>query len=299
MKKILALVLALTMLFSLAACSKKTRETEETESQTEEQTESRTESQTENTQNSKDNTTETEEQGDPAEYSMDYWAEKYPGENICPFYIEIDGVEYSYYRVSGLDEGTMQTWIDTPLNWDGWHLLGNDIVNGDETYKMTSDWVGENPEQSFSSGCTVTTEPYSPSEVNVSEETEGYNFRGYTETADWPGEDCWASYGLPNLVFDEDVSGTVHISDKDYIYPLNGSDGIMFEVHVTTRHLDELMEILNNSGITFEEDDAYINDGYSYYYQNNGTEMKIQLAEWEIDVNTYKIQITIITEPTD
>ena len=208
-------------------------------------------------------------------------------------------MEYSYYRISGLDEGTMLTWIDTPLNWNGWHLLGNDIVNGDETYKMTSDWIGESPEQSFSSGCTVTTEPYSPSGTTESAETSGYNFKGYTETADWPGEDCWTSYGLPNLVFDEDVSGTVHISDKDWIYPLNGSDGIMIEARVTTQHLDELMEILNNSDVVLEETDEYINEGYSFCYQNNGTKMKIQLAEWEIDVNDYKLSITIITDPTD
>lgn len=293
MKKFLVLAFALLMLLSLAACGNK------------EETPAGNESQTENTQNKTDNTAEPEQTGDPAEYSMDYWAGKYPGENVCPFYIEIGGVEYSYYRISGLDQGTMQTWINTPLNWNGWHLVGNDIVNGDETYKMTSEWIGEDPEQSFSSGCTVTTEPYSPSgagesaETGESAEASGYNFKGYTETADWPGEDCWISYGLPTLVFDEDVSGTVHISDKDWIYPLNGSDGIMIEARVTARHLDELMGILNNSGISLEEDDESINNGYSFYYQNNGTKMKLQLAEWEIDANIYKLQITIITEPTD
>ena len=73
----------------------------------------------------------------------------------------------------------------------------------------------------------------------------------------------------------------------------------MIEARVTTRHLEDLMGILNNSGITLEEDDASINNGYSYYYQNSGTKMKLQLAEWEIDANIYKLQITIITEPTD
>ena len=277
MKKLIALVLATLMLLGLAACGKKD------------------EPPTGNTKNQQGNTA-TSEEGDPAEYSMDYWAEKYPGENICPFSIEIDGVEYSYYRISGLDEGTMATWIKTPMNWNGWHLVGNDIVNGDETYKMTSDWIGENPEQSFSSGCTVTTEPYSSS--GTVKET-GYNFKGYTETADWPGEDCWSSYGLPNLVFDEDVSGTVHISDKDYIYPLNGSDGIMIEAHVKAQHLAKLMDILKNSDVALEEDDDYINNGYSYYYKNGSKKMKLQLAEWGIGDNTYKIQITIITEPTD
>ena len=285
MKKLIALILAALMLLSLAACGKK------------EETPAGNENQTENTQ--QDNTTESGEKGDPAEYSMDYWAEKYPGENICPFYIEIGGVEYSYYRISGLDKGTMLTWINTPLNWNGWHLSGNDIVNGDETYKMTSDWIGEEPEQSFSSGCTITTEPYSPSGTTGSAKASSYHFKGYTETADWPGEDCWTSYGLPNLVFDEDVSGTVHISDKDYIYPLNGSDGIMIEARVTTRHLDELMEILNNSDVVLEEADGYINEGYIFYYQYNGMKMMLQLAEWGVDENDYKLSITIITEPTD
>ena len=97
---------------------------------------------------------------EPAEYTLEYWEAKYPGENICPFYIEVDGVEYSYYRVSGLDESTMKTWINTPCNWNGWHLVGDDIVNGDGTFKMTADWSGDEPEQAFSSNCTVTTEPY-------------------------------------------------------------------------------------------------------------------------------------------
>lgn len=142
MKKIIALILATLLLMSLAACGKTTKTPAETTEKQDEQP------------------TQTEFEGDPAEYSMEYWEEKYPGENVCPFSIEIDGVEYSYYRVSGLDEGTMRTWIDTPLNWNGWHLVGDDIVNADETYKMTDDWAAEEPEQYFSSFCTVTTEPY-------------------------------------------------------------------------------------------------------------------------------------------
>lgn len=132
-----------------------------------------------------------------------------------------------------------------------------------------------------------------------SAEADTYSIKGYTETADRPGEDCWTAYGLPDLVFGEDVSGTVHINGKDYISPLNGSDGILIEARVTARHLDEQMAILKNSGIAFEEDDAGINGGYYFFYQNSGTKMKLRLAEREIDANMYKLQITIITEPAD
>ena len=70
MKKLIALILAALMLLSLAACGKK------------EETPAGNENQTENTQNKTDNTAEPEQTGDPAEYSMDYWAGKYPGENL-------------------------------------------------------------------------------------------------------------------------------------------------------------------------------------------------------------------------
>ena len=66
MKKFLVLALALLMLLSLAACGNK------------EETPAGNESQTENTQNKTDNTAEPEQTGDPAEYSMDYWAENIP-----------------------------------------------------------------------------------------------------------------------------------------------------------------------------------------------------------------------------
>ena len=225
---------------------------------------------------------------------MDYWAEKYPGENICPFYIEIGGVEYSYYRISGLDKGTMLTWINTPLNWNGWHLSGNDIVNGDETYKMTSEWIGEEPEQSFSSGCTITTEPYSPSGTTGSAKASSYHFKGYTETADWPGEDCWTSYGLPNLVFDEDVSGTVHISDKDYIYPLNVSDGILIEAWPASSQIDAIVDTLKDAGVDMQEDQDF-EKGYVGSYDNNGTKMKITVSE----TGSGKLTVLIVTNPTE
>ena len=111
---------------------------------------------------SSENTGSTEfPEGDPAEYSREYWEEKYPGENVCPFYIEENGTEYSYYWVSGLDgwDGTMVSWIEQPFNWNGWHKTEDGcIVNADETLKITDDWASG--DEGMSSFCTVTTEKY-------------------------------------------------------------------------------------------------------------------------------------------
>ena len=99
--------------------------------------------------------------GDPVEYSREYWEEKYPGENICPFSIDENGVEHSYYWVSGFDgwDGTMGSWIGQPFNWNGWHKAEDGcIVNEDETLKITDNWA--NGDESMSSYCMVTTEKY-------------------------------------------------------------------------------------------------------------------------------------------
>ena len=145
MKKIVSIILALMMVLSLAACGSKE--------------DPNTSNSTNETPVSSENTSFPE--GDPAEYSREYWEEKYPGENICPFYIEENGTEYSYYWVSGLDgwDGTMASWIDQPFNWNGWHKADDGcIVNKDETLKITDDWA--NGDESMSSYCTVTTEKY-------------------------------------------------------------------------------------------------------------------------------------------
>ena len=148
MKNIVSIILALMMLLSLAACGSKTKPN--------------TSDSTDEPQVSSENTENTSfPEGDPAEYSREYWEEKYPGENICPFYIEENGTEYSYYWVSGLDgwDGTMASWIDQPFNWNGWHKADDGcIVNKDETLKITDNWA--NGDESMSSYCTVTTEKY-------------------------------------------------------------------------------------------------------------------------------------------
>ena len=110
--------------------------------------------------------TEESQSSDPAEYSREYWEAKYPGENICPFYIDENGTERSYYWVSGLDgwDGTMASWINQPFNWNGWHKAEDGcIVNEDETLKITDDWA--NGDEAMSSYCTVTTEAHEKDSV--------------------------------------------------------------------------------------------------------------------------------------
>ena len=148
MKKIFVILLAAMMILSVVACGKKPDpDTQDTK---------------EEPQVSSQDTEEPEfPDGDPAEYSREYWEARYPGENVCPFYIEENGTEYSYYWVSGLDgwDGTMASWISQPFNWNGWHKTADgSIVNKDENLKITDNWA--NGDESMSSFCTVTTEPY-------------------------------------------------------------------------------------------------------------------------------------------
>lgn len=156
MKKIMTLFLATFMLLNLVACGNKLENSNKPESTQHQDSESNEEQDSENT--------EPEFEGDPVEYSMDYWAEKYPDQNICPFGIEVDGVETPYYLIMELG-CSMEEWIETPFNWNGWHKVGEDIVNKEETYKITAEWLGDEGASNFSSCCTITTEPYDPSVV--------------------------------------------------------------------------------------------------------------------------------------
>ena len=148
MKKFFAFLLAAVMLLSLASCGGKT--TPGTPDDTDEPTVS------------SDVTESTDiPEGDPVEYGREYWEEKYPGENLCPFYIDVNGTEYSYYWISGMDgwDGTIASWLNQPFNWNGWHKTADGcIVNEDETLKITDNWA--NGEEALSSFCTVTTEEY-------------------------------------------------------------------------------------------------------------------------------------------
>lgn len=173
MKKFLAILTGVVMALSLAACACSNNASQKPEEETKKSTEEIT------TEEADESTTEEEEteslempDGDPAEYSREFWEEKFPGENICPFTIDENGTERSYYWVSGFEgwEGTMESWLKQPFNWNGWHKTEDGaIVNEDETLKITDDWA--KGEESMSSNCTVTTEKYEKGETQS--ETEG------------------------------------------------------------------------------------------------------------------------------
>ena len=314
MKKSIVLLLALTMVMCIAACGKKSGDSSaagskaagETSSVNQEETAAENSKAAEKAEPDTNKAAEKAEQetteeefpeGDPVEYGQDFWAKKYPDANICPFSIEVDGVEQPYYWISALvKEDDIAAWAATDLNWNGWHMAGDKLVDKDEKHAIT----GESREMSFSSFCVYKTEPFDASaassvkEDNAAEASAAYNFKGYTETADWPGEDCWTSFGLPVLPMSEDVNGTVHISDREWIYPLNGSDGIMMEAHPGSSQIGAIISALNDAGIAMEED-ADLDNAYTAYYQNGGSKMKITVSE----TDSGKITVTIITNPTD
>lgn len=162
MKKFIAISLAVLMIFALAACG----------CQAEKKTKDEPTATSENVENT------SFPEGDPAEYSREYWEAKYPGENICPFYIVENGKEYSYYWVSGFEgwSGTFDSWLSQPFNWNGWHKTDDGcIVNKDETLKITDDWA--NGDESMSSYCSVTTEKYEKN--NSGEVDQDWPFKNY------------------------------------------------------------------------------------------------------------------------
>ena len=164
MKKLFVLILVIAMGISLVACGGKTESLESDE-------------QTENQQTNEEHTSGSSEldsiEDDPVEYGREYWEEKYPKENICPFEIEENNRANSYYWISGMNgyDGTIGSWLNQPFNWNGWHKTADGcIVNKDETLKITDNWASG--EESLSSYCTVTTEPYVPNSAGSNEEQD-------------------------------------------------------------------------------------------------------------------------------
>ena len=207
MKKILALIIALAMLLSLAACGGKT-EPAPTAPNEPQQTEEN------NTEEQQSEPAELESiEGDPVEYGREYWEEKYPGKNICPFDIEENGTLYSYYWISGMNgyDGTIESWLNQPFNWNGWHKTADGcIVNNDETLKITDDWASG--DEGLSSSCTVTTEIYVPGESTGNSDTSG---NSNVEYAFNPPED---NFYVEYTTYSSDASYSNIVSKKDNVY---------------------------------------------------------------------------------
>lgn len=95
---------------------------------------------------------------------------------VCPFAIQDKGkvnqdgdmveIEHKFLcDHSQIGGSTVADWVYSCMsptfndNTEGWHFLGRDIVNGDETYKIADEWVGDDA-YGLSSFCTVPTVKY-------------------------------------------------------------------------------------------------------------------------------------------
>jgi hypothetical protein len=124
-----------------------------------------------------------------------------------------------------------------------------------------------------------------------SDEKESYNFPGYTNEGSWPDADTWAGMGLPDLQVSD--AGSVSISDKEWIYPLNAEDGVMFEARPGSSHFDELVAILNDAGIEGEDESDSFDSYYVARYTYNGALMEIKISEYD----TGKLVILVRYKP--
>lgn len=151
---------------------------------------------------------------------------------------------------------------------------------------------------SGSAAKTTVTTPSVESNDTKDEPTESddrsvYTFPGYTTEAPWPGPDVWAAMGLPDLAVDD--AGPVSISDKEWIYPLNAKDGVLFEARPESSHFDDLVAILNDAGIEGEDNSDSFDSYYEAYYNYNGVDMAIKISEFD----TGKLTILVRFLPED
>lgn len=124
-----------------------------------------------------------------------------------------------------------------------------------------------------------------------SDDKESYNFPGYTNEGSWPDADTWAGMGLPDLQVSD--AGSVSISDKEWIYPLNAEDGVMFEARPGSSHFDELVAVLNDAGIEGEDESDSFDSYYVARYTYNGAPMEIKISEYD----TGKLVILVRYKP--
>ena len=121
--------------------------------------------------------------------------------------------------------------------------------------------------------------------------TSTYNFPGYTTEGTWADATAWAGMGLPNLPVSN--AGKVSISDKEWIYPLNAKDGVLFEARPESSHFDELVAALNAAGIEGEDNSDSFDKYYEADYTYNGAQMDIKISEYD----TGKLTILVRYEP--
>lgn len=242
MKKITAVILSLVLLLSLFSCGKKEEIVVEPVDDPV--------LPVENNENI---------EGDPLEYGRDFWEAKFPGENICPFYIEENGREMSYYWVSGFTgwEGTIESWLSQPFNWNGWHKTTDGlIVNKDETLKITENWA--NGEESMSSYCTVTTEKYDSGNQGASYDTDSVT----SAYAFNPPQD---NYFVEINVYDE---------GKAFVYSVEKKENVFTEI-------DELQD--RRVRYDYNEETAYTDDfRETYGWTKDG--------DWFADAPSYEEQ---------
>ncbi len=131
-------------------------------------------------------------------------------------------------------------------------------------------------------------------EEDVAEsDTSSYVFPGYTTEAPWPEAAVWEAMGLPNLYVDD--AGKVSISDKEWIYPLNAKDGVLFEARPESSHFDDLVAALNEAGIEGEDSSDSFDSYYEAYYTYNGVDMAVKISEFD----TGKLTILVRFLPED
>ena len=158
-----------------------------------------------------------------------------------------------------------------------------EIMNGERNVSGGStDADSENTQTSKPEADENTTNPGS---------TSTYNFPGYTTEGTWPDATAWAGMGLPDLPVSN--AGKVSISDKEWIYPLNAKDGVLFEARPESSHFDELVAALNAAGIEGEDNSDSFDKYYEADYTYNGAPMDIKISEYD----TGKLTILVRYEP--
>lgn len=229
--------------------------------------------------------------GDPAEYSREYWEAKYPGENVCPFGIEENGKEYSYYWVSGLEgwDGTMASWVKQPFNWNGWHMTEDGcIVNKDETLKIADSWA--KGEETMSSFCTVTTEKY---EKDVTQGSESVS--AVLASVGLSEADIQTSLGFTlGEPTESDAQYYVSVaydssdSFKKWVEAIAencrkaAKDGNIYESEFATEALTE-----------FELDDSAVINMVQFIYRTSGKVVYVTLSSSGADLDSFSCNIQI------